>query len=469
MKTKWISLVALAWSSVMFNRVEAATNSAANGNRFLFVVETSSASSRLEHGGRQAAFDLIYSGIYGQMRAGDTFGIWTFNENVFAGFYPMRTWSPEINMELAASAGQFLKKQSYDKTGRLSNALKQVVTLAGAVKDVNILVISDPGNAPDDSPVGADYGTTYQRRAVEARPRKKPIITTIVAKNGSVSNWLVTVAGDPIRLPAYAIPEHKQEPANAPIVKAKPEVPRVPRAPIIMKGPTPEQRATVTDESPAPLGKVLSMSTEETRVSSLQTNWPTSTPPERVASVQPGDSSTNGTVAAKAEPPQAVGKIESAATRSALPKEIATTSASKVETTSVPPKAEPREHDASHASMPPKAAPGSISVLPVTKVAAREPQALASPEPQASRVADAPAPVNGESADESSHKPASRNVPATLNAAVTPEPFLSARSMVLVGAGLLLLATILTGLFVQHLRRSASPSFISRSLERHSR
>src|SRR2546426_10053828 len=84
---------------------------APSGNRFLFVVETSAAMNHLEHGGRQAVFDLIYSGFEGRMRKGDTYGIWTFNQNVYAGVYPMQVWDGQRNLEHASAVGRFLKGQ----------------------------------------------------------------------------------------------------------------------------------------------------------------------------------------------------------------------------------------------------------------------------------------------------------------------------------------------------------------------
>ena len=51
---------------------------------------------------------MIYTGLDGQMREGDTFAVWNFNEQVFAGIYPMQVWKPD-DTELASSAGLFLK------------------------------------------------------------------------------------------------------------------------------------------------------------------------------------------------------------------------------------------------------------------------------------------------------------------------------------------------------------------------
>src|SRR6266849_1219437 len=76
--------------------------SPADGNRFLVVVATSQSMQRCEHSGRQAVFDLIYCGIASQMRAGDTYGVWTFSDHTRAGVFPLQVWNPKATLQLAS-------------------------------------------------------------------------------------------------------------------------------------------------------------------------------------------------------------------------------------------------------------------------------------------------------------------------------------------------------------------------------
>src|SRR3954463_2838580 len=157
MKTPWIGLIGLACLAGSTGRSEAPPPNPVDGNRFLFVVETSAATARLAHGGRQAVFDLIFTGIAGQMKPGDTFGLWTFNDKVSAGVYPMQLWDPDNNMELATSVGQFLRAQKYQNKGRLDLAVKQIMPVARTVQDLNIFIISDPATHLPDDPLEQGY------------------------------------------------------------------------------------------------------------------------------------------------------------------------------------------------------------------------------------------------------------------------------------------------------------------------
>src|SRR5262245_14270110 len=64
-------------------------------NRFLFVVDTSSAMERSAPAAQRAILDLLQSGIQNQLRPGDTLGVWTYNEKLNTGF-PMQRWSEDL-------------------------------------------------------------------------------------------------------------------------------------------------------------------------------------------------------------------------------------------------------------------------------------------------------------------------------------------------------------------------------------
>lgn len=170
------------------------------GNRFLFVVETSTSSARLEHGGRQAVFDLIYSGMEGRMRGGDTYGIWTFSETVTAGAYPMQIWQPKEALNQASQAGRFLKTRTYEKEGKLEPVFKQLSAVLRVARDVNVILVTDGTSPVQGTPFDQMINAQFATNAVQVRETKKPLIATLTARNGQFTAAEVTLAGDPITL-----------------------------------------------------------------------------------------------------------------------------------------------------------------------------------------------------------------------------------------------------------------------------
>src|SRR5271154_3363426 len=63
-------------------------------NRFLFVIDTSSAMKTRTNGVNEAVNGLLASNINGELRKGDTIGLWTFNDHLDTDF-PMEQWSED--------------------------------------------------------------------------------------------------------------------------------------------------------------------------------------------------------------------------------------------------------------------------------------------------------------------------------------------------------------------------------------
>src|SRR5438105_5052615 len=150
---------------------------APDGNRFLFVVETSSAMLPFEHAGRQAVFDLIYSGIGNQAQPGDTLGIWNFGEDVHGGVFPMQVWEVDQNLQLASIIGLFLKNQKYESEGRMNRVVPKLLSLVKAVKDLNILIISGTQHVWKGTPFDAEINAAFEKHAGESLVGKRPLVT----------------------------------------------------------------------------------------------------------------------------------------------------------------------------------------------------------------------------------------------------------------------------------------------------
>jgi hypothetical protein len=189
------------------------------GNRFLFILETSSGMTRLEHGGRQAVFDLIYSGVDGRMRRGDTYGIWPFNEQIFSGLVPMQTWDPQKRLEQASAVGRYLRTHKYEKDGNFELLMKQIHAVVRGAKDVNIFVVTDGNTAFAGTAFDQVINAGFESNRMQVQVAKKPLVVTLVARQGVFTAASVTAAGDKIELAELA-----------PVTNAVPEVVEAPAA-----------------------------------------------------------------------------------------------------------------------------------------------------------------------------------------------------------------------------------------------
>ncbi len=186
---------------------------APGGNKFLFIVDTSSAMKKVALPSRQAVFDMIYTGLYDQMKAGDSYGLWTFNQEPFTSIFPMQIWHPQQTMALASHAAKFLRDQPYRNRARLGPLMDKVLTIITGVKDVTVFIISDENTQVQGTPFDNQLKAAYTLNAEESAKATQPLITTLTARGGEIVSASVHIAGNPILLiqPAETIPNQYQE------------------------------------------------------------------------------------------------------------------------------------------------------------------------------------------------------------------------------------------------------------------
>src|SRR5262245_505937 len=113
-----------------------------DGSRFLFVMDTSSSMKSISDAERQTLFDLVFSGVNGYMSTGDTFGVWTYGEEVGVGKFPMQVWDADTAVELASRATKFIRDQEYAGNNQIEELMPKLTAVIHAVSNLNIFIIS---------------------------------------------------------------------------------------------------------------------------------------------------------------------------------------------------------------------------------------------------------------------------------------------------------------------------------------
>jgi len=418
---------------------------APEGNRFLFVVETSSAMLAFEHAGRQAAFDLIYSGINGQIHSNDTIGVWTFGETVHAGLFPMQVWVPEQKLQLASHIGLFVKNQHYDNQAHLDRVITKLLPLIATVKDLTVLIVSGSNAVWKGTTFDQEINLAYEKAARESGNAKLPIITTLVARNGNIVHRSVTVAGEPISLP--------QSPAMVNVAQSNTAQP----SSTTNRAPVPNVTAR------APVKNIIITSKKPVTNPEPQTATPSAAIPPSVSATFPVNPVDDKPTGASARPTES-------STRAAGPDSGSPAS----QTLALPVTAPPNSAPNSLAAPIPVAAketppPLNISVTssggsPVARVTPRlnaAPSLLPALLPSAMPVA-------------AREKPSATNMAVTGSAAPPlavanlnpPESIFTPRGFFLIGAALTGCAITLLFAARRFLRPAPRPSYITRSMDR---
>ncbi|MDB6029126.1 MAG: hypothetical protein JWM68_5349 [Verrucomicrobiales bacterium] len=210
-------------------------------HRYLFILETSKEMKREAEPARNVLLQLLYSGVMGQMHAGDTFGIWTYNDKLQAS-YPMQSFVWEDREALTTRAAEYLKAQKFTGGAHLENALLPLLKLATNSPNLTVILISDGKQAVAGTPFDQEIRSLHKKYYDDLQESKLPFVTVLVAYHGEFINYAVNSALGPIRVPRLPKP-----PAVTNIVEAPTPAPPVKRGEsLILRGPLPKNKTETT-------------------------------------------------------------------------------------------------------------------------------------------------------------------------------------------------------------------------------
>jgi hypothetical protein len=406
------------------------TNAAARPRpvyRYLFLIDTSSAMSRQKAVTADTVSRMILSGIGGRMQIGNSWNLWTIDDQLHTNAIPAQTWDPRQRADLANRMFRFLRAQRFNQEkALLERALAAVAEEAKLSGALTVFLFTD-GSAPvKGTPFDEPINEIFAKHAAGMRKAKKPFVTVFVAQDGRLAAHAVSPGGERIyipRLPEAAATAKKSE------ATARENAATAPPAPA----------KTLTAEE---ISEVLRQSQKR------QSNTVVTTPVPLI--IQGGASKTN-LVAAETSSKAAV-------------ETLAQTPAASVpasDTTPSPDQAAPVS----------KTPPAIVPVLPVRTEPSAPTQENASapdetivpstPQKDALLVTTTETAVD-DTGEALAHSPAS----AQTAVLAQQEPLSSAAIYFMAAVALLLVALILVWLYVRSIRYVPRPSLISRSLEK---
>lgn len=253
-------------------------------NRFLFVVETSSAMRSRTNGINEAVLGLLKSNIHGELRKGDTLGLWTYNERLHDDF-PRQIWSKENKDSIISDVKRYLDHEHYEKRAHLEKVLSAVGQVLHSSERLTIIFVYDGTQLIRGTQFDDDINGVQKESIRQFRSAHMPMVTVLVARQGEVYDYTINYPSD-VRIPHTAFPEPPTNapPTNAVAAAAAPIVPVAPkphrRIEIVMVGTNRPEPMPASNSAPsAPSNLVVSATPSESTPSNAVVATPTPKPP----------------------------------------------------------------------------------------------------------------------------------------------------------------------------------------------
>jgi hypothetical protein len=231
----------------------ATTDTPSLSHRYLIVLETSrSMQSRAQ--GTQETMQGLLGTLNKELHAGDTLGVWAFNDQLYAGKFPLQVWSSETQASLAVGLLSFVQTQAYEKRASFDKVLPELNRLVGESPFLTVILITTGEDRMRGTPFDDAMNQAYNQWRDQQQKSRMPVVTVLRAFQGKFAGWTVTPAPWPPELPPMpAMPEVAKEKSVTPIQEPpKPPPTNAVSPTVAAKSPEPNKPADAAKASPAP-------------------------------------------------------------------------------------------------------------------------------------------------------------------------------------------------------------------------
>ena len=174
-----------------------------SSNRYLFIVETSASMQPRASGTLQVVVQLLMSDLNGNLRRGDTLGVWTFNEQLYAGRFPLQVWSPERRQIIAQRVTEFLRKQPLETSPNLNLAITEMLRVIKNSDNITVILFSDGSGEMHGTPFDEQINAVYWEQQLKMQKAGMPFVTVLRAHGGVIVSHSVNFAPWPVDIPIF--------------------------------------------------------------------------------------------------------------------------------------------------------------------------------------------------------------------------------------------------------------------------
>ena len=216
-----VLLAGIFWAPAM----QAQTPVNAVEGRYLLIFDTSAAMKKCLPATQATVNRLFISMMNGQLRAGDSIGVWTFDNELRAGRFPLQHWLPENAAIIASNITTFVKQEHYSKNTYFDEIMPFINELVRDSDRLTVLIFCDGDGTiqgtPFDDAINASF--TQNQRALEKA--KQPFIVVLRAQSGRYVDYTVNLSAAGVNFPEF--PPLPQPPVPPPTVKTNPHPPPI--------------------------------------------------------------------------------------------------------------------------------------------------------------------------------------------------------------------------------------------------
>ena len=276
--------------------------------RWLFIFDLSPAMQKRLPATETTLKDFFATAAGGQLEAGDSIGVWTFDQKLHTGQFPLVVWNPNYATALTTNLIGFLRAQKFTLDSQLAVLQPVLGNVVAGSERLTVVIFCDGQSEITATPFDPGINQNFQDSQAERRKSRQPFVVLIRTLAGKYIGCTVNYPPGAMNLPPFPVPTPVAPPT--PVVAAvKPAAVAVPDlvivgtnvgAAISQPVETPKIVAVATNPAPAlvsnipPAKAVVPANNRITNVMVARTTNPIALPVSAKVTAPVAAATTNG-------------------------------------------------------------------------------------------------------------------------------------------------------------------------------
>jgi hypothetical protein len=171
--------------------------------RFLLVFDTSSDMKKRVDAVQKTLDTMMATSMGGQLHSGDSVGVWTFDQDLHMGEFPLQSWNPDNAATIAAAIGKFVGRQRYVKStrfGALQPLLNQIVANS---ERLTVLIFCDGEAEFSGTPFDDGINGIFQQKMEEQKNARQPFVIVLRSQLGRYVACNLGLPPAPVNIPEF--------------------------------------------------------------------------------------------------------------------------------------------------------------------------------------------------------------------------------------------------------------------------
>jgi hypothetical protein len=216
-------------------------------NRFLLVFDTSAEMKRRLPAVQTALISLLATNMNGQLHTNDSLGVWTFDQELRTGQFPLQRWKPNNAAAMVSNLNAFVASRRYSKKTRFEALVPMLTQVAQNSERLTAVIFCDGNGEMKGTPYDAGINQIFKKRGDERQKARQPFVIALRSQLGQYVDCVVSFPPQPVSLP-----EFPPLPEPPPVPVPKPPPPRPTAPPLIIIG-TPVTNRVPPPAPPSPV------------------------------------------------------------------------------------------------------------------------------------------------------------------------------------------------------------------------